>query len=143
MTRILLIDDDDAIRDAVEFLLTVSGFVVSTAANGREGLRRYEQHKPDLVITDILMPEMEGVETTLLLRKLDPGVPILAISGGWSGASSDRHLSPLDLVAKLGATEILAKPFGDEELLRTLRRCLAATSSRIEAALAADTALVS
>jgi hypothetical protein len=82
------------------------------------------------------------VETTLLLRKLDPDVPILAISGGWSGAGSPRRPSPLDLVAKLGATAILAKPFGDEELLRTMRRCLASTSSPAEAALAADTVLV-
>jgi CheY-like chemotaxis protein len=124
VSRVLVIDDDAAIRHSVEFLLTEAGLEVFTAANGSDGLRRYADVKPDLVITDILMPVMEGIETVGHLRRLDPVLPILAMSGGWSGPCCGCGPSPLDLVAKLGATEVLPKPFSYDALLLAIAKCL-------------------
>ena len=67
--RILLIDDDEAIRLSVAFLLESNGFAVVTATNGREGLRRCDERSPDLVITDVMMPDMDGIETITALRR--------------------------------------------------------------------------
>ncbi|MBV9561710.1 MAG: response regulator [Bradyrhizobium sp.] len=122
MTHILFIDDDTAIRDAVELLLTTSGFTVAMAENGRAGLALYQSCKPDLIVTDVLMPDMEGIETIIHLRKLDPAVPIVAISGGWK---SDRTggLGPLDLARMIGATITLPKPFSGEDFLGAVQYC--------------------
>lgn len=122
MTHILFIDDDTAIRDAVELFLTTSGFTVAVAESGRAGIALYQSCKPDLIVTDLLMPDMEGIETIMRLRELDPAVPILAISGGWKSHRTGG-LGPLDLAGMLGATETLAKPFSGEDFLAALHRC--------------------
>jgi len=114
MTHILLIEDDDAVRESTKFVLETFGFSVSTAANCKKALLAYAQHKPDLVITDIVMPEMSGLEIVLRLRQLDPATPIVAVSGSW-------HRGPLVL---LGDAEVLSKPFKDDELISAVGRCL-------------------
>jgi len=119
MKHILLIDDDEAVRLSVAFLLQSHGFAVVTAANGREGLRLCDEQPPDLVITDIMMPEIDGIETIMALRRASPDMPIVAMSGGWH--PGDVRL--LSMVAKLGATETLAKPFDCDELLAAIGRC--------------------
>lgn len=124
MPHILVIDDCPLVAKTAETILTSEGFAVSTAENGSLGLAKWYAQRPDLVITDILMPEMDGVETILALRALDPHQPILAISGrsfDWRGNS----LSWLDFVGRLGADEVLAKPFGKDELMCAVRKCLA------------------
>ena len=118
--RILVIDDDEIVRSSMVIMLTAAGFAVSTAVNGRYGLECCEHQLPDLVITDILMPECEGVETILELRRRYADIPILAISGGWRTNTPDL----LELVAKLGATETLAKPFDSDDLLAAIEKCL-------------------
>jgi DNA-binding response OmpR family regulator len=116
---VLVIDDDDAVRASVAFLLETAGFAVVAAADGREGLCRHDEVQPDLVITDIMMPHIEGIEVILRLREVRETIPILAISGGWHRGGA----SLLEMVAKLGATETLAKPFTAEDLLAAIKRC--------------------
>jgi DNA-binding response OmpR family regulator len=132
MTHILLLDDDDGIRDSLARLLNMAGFTIATAGNGRDGLREFAIRPADLVITDVLMPEMDGVETLLRLRELAPNLPILAISGGWVRRGGNERLDPLDFIGKLGATAVLPKPFDCDDLLASIDRCLSASPSLSE-----------
>jgi CheY-like chemotaxis protein len=81
---VLVVDDDEALLEIVRITLSSEGFRVGTARNGVEGLKAYDAAKPDLVITDLVMPEAEGIETILALRRRDPQVRIIAMSGGSS-----------------------------------------------------------
>src|SRR6185437_2539251 len=99
MTKILIIDDDPAMRRLVTRTLTKAGHEVMEAAEGREGADLFRAHNPDLVVTDILMPTQEGIETILELRREAPTTPIVAISGGGQG----RAITYLDFASKLGA----------------------------------------
>jgi CheY-like chemotaxis protein len=92
MARILLIDDDDSFRTPLRLMLTHSGHFVIEARNGKEGLAMFTHADADLVITDIVMPEKEGLEVLMGLRKKEPPVKIIAISGG--GARERSGLSP-------------------------------------------------
>jgi two-component system chemotaxis response regulator CheY len=119
--RILLIEDDPDALLAIEILLSHLGYKVETARNGREGLKMFRANAPDLVLTDIIMPEAEGIETIIAMRQLRPGAKIIAMSGG--GPMNRESL--LDMTVKLGATDSLAKPFDDDELARVVERSLA------------------
>lgn len=101
--------------------LEQEGFIVQQAANGIEGLQRIELSVPDLVITDILMPDKEGIETILDLRRRYPSIRIIAISGGGRTGNKDF----LRTAKHLGADRTLAKPFGLGELLKVVREVLA------------------
>jgi len=105
MQRILVIDDDPLVRRTMERLLQKSGYEVRLAVDGIEGLRAFRTQRPDLVITDIIMPQKEGLDTIRLLRTWSPDVKIIAISGG-SGTSDADFLKK---AAELGASAILAK----------------------------------
>lgn len=113
MARILVIDDDSQVRMAIKAVLERAGHETILASDGRVGMREYETRAFDLVITDILMPEQEGIETILALRKTSPAVKILAISGGGRVGNQDFLL----LAEKLGASGVLKKPFGPDELV--------------------------
>jgi CheY-like chemotaxis protein len=119
--RILLIEDDPDALLAIEILLSHLGYSVETARNGREGLRKFRTNAPDLVLTDIIMPEVEGIETIIAMRQLRPDAKIVAMSGG--GPMNRESL--LDMTLKLGATDSLAKPFDDDQLARVIERLLA------------------
>jgi CheY-like chemotaxis protein len=110
MVDILIIDDDRQMRRLLTRILKGAGHAVREAENGRRGIELFSQLRPALVITDILMPDMEGIETILALRRGEPELPIIAISGG---------IDPLILSAagKLGATATLRKPFSPDELI--------------------------
>ncbi|MEO5957891.1 MAG: response regulator [Opitutaceae bacterium] len=82
MARILLIDDDDDVRTVLRLTLIHFGHTVIEARNGREGLELFAEARPELVITDIVMPEKEGLEVIIELRAHRPPVKIIAISGG-------------------------------------------------------------
>jgi DNA-binding response OmpR family regulator len=82
MARILLIDDDDTLRTMLRLALTNSGHTVTEALNGNEGLRLFRSANADLVITDLVMPETEGLEVLMELRKREPLSKVIAISGG-------------------------------------------------------------
>lgn len=122
MSRILLIEDDRSLCRALRLALEKFGYVVFEASDGREGLRAYQAEPVDLVVTDMIMPEMEGVETIRALLKLNPSLKIIAITGGGRG-TPDGYLR---LATQFGAAKVFAKPFeiGDlcgavEQLLRT------------------------
>ncbi|WP_119421607.1 response regulator [Desertibaculum subflavum] len=120
MARILLIDDDRLVRQSIRLALADSGHQLDEAENGADGLDRAAAAPPDLVITDLIMPEREGIETILALRRMAPDLPIIAISGG-------GRIGPGDLLAaakRLGATTTLRKPFDDVELLDQIERAL-------------------
>ena len=118
---ILVIDDEELIRLQIRNALEMEGFTVHEAANGNEGLTRIALAVPDVVITDILMPDKEGIETILELRRLYPAIRIIAISGGGRTGNKDF----LRTAKHLGADRTLAKPFGLADLLRLVREVLA------------------
>ena len=101
-------------------MLQSAGHEVRTAADGLSGLREFERRASDLVVTDIIMPEQEGVETIVALRKLSPQLPIVAISGDPSATSGGY----LQIARRLGATRSLEKPFRPGELLDVVEELL-------------------
>lgn len=126
MSRILLVEDDLAMASAIARLLKREGHTVFQAREGEEGLARFATVRPDLVITDLIMPGREGIETIRELRALAPDLPILAVSGGGTAPGSDL----LQMARKLGATEVLAKPFSYDELTAVVSRCLGSRRPR-------------
>jgi CheY-like chemotaxis protein len=119
MAKILVIDDEPAIRQVIRQVLARAGHDVAEAADGAEGLVALHARMPDLIITDIMMPNKEGIETVRDLRREVPKLPILVISGN---ADSALYMQ----VAKLlGAHAALAKPFRSAELLRAVEDLLA------------------
>lgn len=125
MSKILVVDDDVQMRTMISQMLEREGYTISTAGNGKEALTRYRQGHSDLVVLDILMPEMDGIEATMQLKREFPGIRILAMSGG------RRALSPqfnLDSAMVLGVQGALAKPFTREQLLRAVRQALDAAA---------------
>jgi two-component system, chemotaxis family, chemotaxis protein CheY len=121
MQKILLIDDDPLVRRTIERILQKNGYDVHLAADGLEGLRTFRTLQPDLVITDLIMPVKEGLDTIRLLRTWSPEAKIIAISGGGRVANSDL----LAEAAVLGASVVIAKPFEADELLVKVSNCLA------------------
>lgn len=116
MARILAIDDEANIRDLLSIVLSEAGHEVVTACDGQDGLRRAAVQPFDLVITDIVMPVGEGIETIRELRQRTTSLPILAISGGARFGTVDM----LDVALKLGASASLAKPFCQDDLLQAV-----------------------
>jgi CheY-like chemotaxis protein len=123
MARMLVIDDDPSIRSLIAGLLEACGHSVVTAENGRAGTKAFEQDRIDLVVTDIVMPEQEGIATISAIRRLSPSVPILAISGS---NTVGRHGDYLHAARVLGASATLPKPIRPDHLIETIDRLLAA-----------------
>ena len=121
MANILLIEDDDQLRNLLELLLTSAGHVVTTAGEGAEGVKRFRANPADLVITDIVMPNQEGIETIMKLRSQHPRLGIIAMSGG-----ANLSATWLAMAAKLGADRTLAKPFTILQLNEAIAAVLAA-----------------
>jgi CheY-like chemotaxis protein len=121
MTRILVIDDEPQVRAMLRQMLEREAYEVVEAEEGGEGMKLYQEQPPDLVITDILMPGKEGIETILALRKAYPEIKIIAISGG----GRMGKLDVLPIAKSFGAVRTLAKPFEREELLEAVRTVLA------------------
>ena len=113
MAKILVIDDSEDIRVLLHQALQSAGHSVIEAADGDLGLKAFREHQPDLVITDIVMPNKEGLETIMELRREFPAVKIVAMSGGTRG----MVISFLPAAKKLGADYTLPKPFNLGELL--------------------------
>lgn len=120
MARILLIDDDEPLRTLLRLLLTHCGHAVIEARNGKEGLELFQQTTVDLLITDLRMPEKEGLEVVLALRERHPSVKIIAIAGGGrAGARDNLHIAKV-----MGAAKVLAKPFSNEALMTAVNELL-------------------
>lgn len=109
----LVVDDDPLVRDVVVRTLTSAGYRVHAAANGNEAVKIFGKTPCGIVVTDIVMPEKEGIETIIELKRLDPEVKILAISGG----GRERGKEFLRYASRLGANAVLSKPFRKAELL--------------------------
>ena len=121
MASILLIDDNESLRAMMAHALTLAGHKVITAGDGKAAMRAFAQHAVDLVITDLVMPDQDGVETLMLLRKSHPKLPVIAISG-----DSPTHAALyLSVARKLGAVATLQKPFAVGALLAAAETALA------------------
>jgi DNA-binding response OmpR family regulator len=119
--NILIIDDDDNVRRCILDMLEQSGYSVVEAENGKIGLDLFRQSSFDLVIVDLFMPEKEGIETIIELRKGAPNLKILAISGGIPGHGPDHFLH---IAQKLGADSSLDKPFNMWQLIDAVQNLL-------------------
>lgn len=115
MTSILVIDDDDLLRTMISMALTAAGFSVTVARDGREGLRIFHEDPTEIVLTDIVMPETEGIGVIMELRRDYPVVGLIAMSG--HNAHSGMYL---DMAKKIGAHQILPKPFTVDELIKAV-----------------------
>lgn len=118
--RIMIVDDDPGIRRALQLLLSKAGYRVTQASDGLEALRLWRDHGGDLVITDLHMPEKNGIETIVELLTHTPGVPIIAMSGG----GQTRRLDLLGNATLLGAVLTIEKPFTLTEMLALVKRAL-------------------
>jgi CheY-like chemotaxis protein len=128
MARILIVDDEPDILVILDRMLRKMNHETVQAANGKEAVRRLEESSFDLVITDLIMPESEGIETISAVRRRWPGLKIIAMSGG----GRQSPVPYLAVAATLGADATLAKPFERADLVDALRHVLgpeAATSS--------------
>ncbi|HET6673737.1 MAG TPA: response regulator [Nitrospiraceae bacterium] len=114
MSSVLVVDDEDAVRRLIRETLGQAGYQVSEARDGKEGLLRYRQTPADLVIMDILMPDQDGLESILTLRREFPAAKIIAITGG---SDMIGILNFLDVAKMLGARRTLQKPFDMNHLL--------------------------
>jgi CheY-like chemotaxis protein len=119
MASILVIDDNEPVRGFLRAVLEGQGHTVVEAGQGRSAVQRLRTSPVDLVLTDIYMPDCDGLEVIMTLRRDFPSVRIVAMSGG----SGDRNL--LVVARQLGAREILEKPINVEELVRTVTAALA------------------
>ena len=118
---ILVIDDEEPVRAVLRQMLEKEGYRVEEAPNGTVGMSLLQDHFIDLVITDLFMPEKEGIETMREVRKSFPQVKIIAMSGGGRIGKLDF----LPMAESFGAQRTLAKPFERKELLETVRAVLA------------------
>ena len=118
MARILLIEDDEALRKVYRSMLETADHEVVEAPDGREGVRRFRQSPADLIVTDLLMPHQDGVETIRELRRTYPGVRIIAITG--ARGSFNR----LPAAGSLGARRTLTKPVSLDDLLQAVAEVL-------------------
>jgi CheY-like chemotaxis protein len=120
MQKILVIDDDPGILRMIEFMLDGSGYQCVSFGDAREGLASLDHMAVNLIITDIIMPEMEGIELILNARASFPNLPIIAISGG----GRSNRMDVLHLAQQLGAEAVLPKPFTRADLLAAITKTI-------------------
>ncbi len=113
MTRVLVVEDDSNLRAIVRRILQRAGYEVIEACNGLEAADRLQETSVELVITDILMPDREGIETIVNLKRNHPGIKIIAMSGGGKGGA-DHYL---EMAREFGANHTMHKPFDKADLL--------------------------
>lgn len=126
MKCIIIIDDHAELRQTLREMFEEQGYEIIEAGAGREGIKLYRQSPADLVITNVVMPEMDGVEIIRELKRDFPDVRVIAISG--DGKALDAHYC-LAAMKALGAMYVFAKPFVKEELLRAVHELLGCEAS--------------
>lgn len=126
MPRILVIEDERQIREVLKQILEKSAYEVDLAEDGRRGLELYRKQAADLVITDIIMPNKDGLETIEELMAQNPHLPIIAISGG----TGTKAQFALDVAKMCGAIRVLAKPFSRKEILEAVTELLSDSMTR-------------
>ena len=122
MKKILVIEDNAIVRNTVKRILQIAGYTVVTANDGLEGVNLFRKELPDLVISDIIMPQQEGIGTIRQILAEFPGTKIIAISGGGRIGNTDF----LKIARQLGASDIVAKPLDPDHFLDVVKNCLAA-----------------
>jgi DNA-binding NtrC family response regulator len=120
MKRILVVDDEVHILLMLKKMLERAGYEVDIATNGREGLELFSRKPSDLVVTDIIMPEKEGLETIREIRKISRGVQIIAMSGGGK-IPAEKYLETARL---FGAARVFEKPFSQSDMISAVRELL-------------------
>ena len=120
MTKILLVEDEALFAEMIQKTLVAFGYEVVQARNGKEALKLYDPQTMGLVLTDLIMPDLEGVELIVALQRIEPSVRVIAMSGG--GRNSPQ--SYLMVAERVGAVKTLAKPFSIAELVAAVRECL-------------------
>lgn len=118
--RVLVVDDDDLVRETLRNYLATSGFDVLVASDGEEALALLTHEAVDLVLTDLIMPNREGIETIVELRRQESPPKIIAISGGGRSADADF----LHMATMLGADDTLRKPFSRGDLIAKINDVL-------------------
>jgi DNA-binding response OmpR family regulator len=124
MVKILMVEDNDAMAVMLEMTLVAGGYEVIRATDGNKALRLYDPQTIDLVLTDLVMPNKEGMELICELKRANPAVKIIAMSGGGFG-NAHTYLATAE---RLGAVHTLAKPFSGDELFAALTSILEKTS---------------
>lgn len=120
MAKILIADDDPEILKFLTTILTLEGHQIKAVADGEMAVQAAAKEKFDLIITDIIMPNKEGIETIMEIKEMSPTMRILAISGGGRQGRMDF----LRMAEMVGAYEVLAKPFEPRDLLKKIEACL-------------------
>lgn len=120
MAKILIIDDEEQIRLLLRRILEAEGYEVVEAPDGNAGIQLYRKEPIDLIITDIFMPEKEGLETITELRRDYPDIKLIAMSGG----GRTGNLDFLPMAGKLGALRTINKPFTRQDMLSAVREAL-------------------
>lgn len=121
MIHVLLVDDDELFRTMLEEMVRREGYQVRAVTNGNEALHAIERQSPDLIITDILMPEKDGIELITELAQRGSHIPIIAVSGGRRAISLEFNLESAKL---MGVRATLPKPFTREALRRAIAEAL-------------------
>jgi YesN/AraC family two-component response regulator len=128
MARILIIDDEPQIRSMLKLMLERDGYEVAEAPDGIEGIRIYRRNPADLIITDLIMPNKDGIGMIIDLKKEFPNVKIIAMSGG----GLNKPEGYLKGAKKLGAACTLTKPIDRDEMLRAIKNVLKSPSTQID-----------
>jgi DNA-binding NtrC family response regulator len=126
MKKILIIDDEPHILLMLKKMLERAGYEIDIAPNGLEGLELFKKYPTDLVITDIIMPEKEGLETIREMKKLQSGLKIIAMSGGGK-ISADNYLQTASL---FGASRIIEKPFTQQQMVEAVNNLLSGSEEQ-------------
>ena len=125
MARILVIDDEDDVRFTISLMLTRYGHEVTVACDGAEGIAKQRETPFDIVITDLVMPGKEGIETIQEIHADFPELPIIAVSGGGRKGTT----SYLDVASFMGAAAVLPKPFIESDLVAVIEKATGGQSS--------------
>ena len=124
MAHVLVIDDEEDVRRVIDLILKNAGHNAVLAIDGQDALRQFKRQHFDLVICDLFMPNKEGIATLRELRRLDPSVPVIMMSGGMPSSRGVAEVDYLAMAEALGATRTIEKPFKYSKLVRLVRECL-------------------
>jgi two-component system, chemotaxis family, chemotaxis protein CheY len=130
MPSVMIIDDDAEVGASLKRVLEIAGFEVRVSLTAEQGMEEFRRQPSDVIITDIIMPKMDGIATITAIRKEFSAVPVVAISGGGNFAAAGFKPTAISTAAylasaaKAGATATLAKPFDSRELLTVINRAL-------------------